>query len=199
MTEIWETVCGTGHRQIAQADMRWLHAEILRVLAKLEGDHGMTEVVSGMALGFDQQLAEMALVCNLRLHAVPPFPSQFAAWPEPQQNHWHELIMMAAEITPASVRDPDFANPRQVAAMLHARNDTMLKMSQAVIAAADLTKLKWKNDRVVGGTWSCVEKAKNKGMPIIWMDPRARTVKMPTQSGWERIFREQKERVNARQ
>jgi uncharacterized phage-like protein YoqJ len=193
VTEIWEIVCGTGHRQIAQADMRWLHDEILRVLAKLEGDHGLAEVVSGMALGFDQQLAEMALVCNLRLHAVPPFPSQFTAWPEPQQNHWHELIMMATEITPASPRDPDFTNQRQVAAMLHARNDTMLKMSKAVIAAADLTKLKWKNDRVVGGTWSCVEKAKNKGMPIIWMDPRARTVKRPTQSGWDRIFREKKE------
>jgi uncharacterized phage-like protein YoqJ len=197
VSEIWPTVCGTGHRQMTQADARWLHDEILRVLAKLEGDHGMTEVVSGMALGFDQQLAEMALVCNLRLHAVPPFPSQFVAWPEAQQNHWHELIMMAAEITPASPRDPDFANPRQVAAMLHGRNDTMLKMSQAVIAAADLTKLKWKGDRVVGGTWSCVEKAKNKGMPIIWMDPRARTVKIPTQSGWERIFREQKERFLA--
>jgi uncharacterized phage-like protein YoqJ len=196
VSETWATVCGTGHRQLAQADARWMHDEILRILAKLEDDHGLTEVVSGMALGFDQQLAELSLVCNLRLHAVPPFPGQFLAWSEPQQNHWHELIMMAHEITPASPKDPDFANPRQVAAFLHGRNDKMLDMSQAVIAAADLTKLKWRNDRVVGGTWSCVEKAKNKGMPIIWLDPKARTVKKPTRSGWERIFREKKEALH---
>lgn len=197
MTEIWPTVCGTGHRKMTQADARWLHDEILRILAKLEGDHGLTEVVSGMALGFDQQLAEMALVCNLRLHAVPPFPSQFAAWPEREQNHWHDLIMMATEITPASPRDPDFSNQRQIAAMLHGRNDTMLKMSQAVIAAADLTKLTWRNDRIVGGTWNCVDKAVKQSKPIIWMDPRARTVKKPTPEGWARIFREQKEKQNA--
>jgi uncharacterized phage-like protein YoqJ len=190
MSEVWPTACGTGHRQIAQADSRWLHDEILRVLTKLEEEHGLKEVVSGMALGFDQQLAELAIVSNLRLHAVPPFPGQFLAWSELQQNHWHDLIMMAKEITPASPRDPDFSNKRQIAAMLHARNDTMLKMSQVVIAGADLTKLTWRNGRVVGGTWSCIEKAKKKRMPIIWLDPRARTVKKPTQLGWDRIFQE---------
>jgi len=193
MGELWPTACGTGHRSIAAADFRWMDEELIRVLGKLEDEHGLKEVVSGMALCYDQRLAELAKFVGLRLHAVPPFPSQFAAWTDKQQVHWHEIMMVADEITPASHKDPDFANPRQVAALLHGRNDKMLDMSQVVIAGADLTKLKWKNGRVQGGTWSCVHKAVKRQMPIIWIDPKARTVKRPTQSGWERIFREHRE------
>lgn len=193
LPEMWSVACGTGHRSMTAADFGWVSDELLRVLTKLEERHGLETIVSGMALGYDQQLAEMAKFCGLRLHGVPPFPSQFEVWSPAQQDHWHEISAVADEWTPASMEDPDFQNPRQVAAFLHKRNDAMLKISQLVIACADLSKLKWNGNRVVGGTWSCVDKAVKRKMPIIWIDPKARTVKRPSLDGWRRIFRDSKE------
>jgi uncharacterized phage-like protein YoqJ len=195
LAEQWRIACGTGHRTLAARDLQWLADELLRVLGKLQDEHGLTEVISGMALTYDQHLAEITKFGGLRLHAMPPFPSQYAAWPEAQQNHWREIMAVADEITVVSPTDPDFDNKRQVASMLHKRNDAMLDAADIVIAGADLTKLKWNRaGYVVGGTWSCVDKAVRRRMPIIWIDPKARTTKKPTLDGWHRIFREQKEK-----
>lgn len=172
----------TAHRKLTRRQIQWLneHDVLMRVISKLQAEHGMEWAISGMALGGDQIWAELAKVCGARLHAVIPFTEQPAKWTEAQIARYEELLALADLITDAGKgRNP--RNPRQAAAMLHARNDAMLNISAGVVAVWDRTNTR-------GGTWSAVCKAVERELPIIWLDPRAETVKMPTQAAWARIL-----------
>lgn len=172
-------MAGTGPRRLPASQAKWVDEQLMRVLGRLQDEYGVKWIVSGMALEFDQRWAELAIVCGLQLHAMVPFPAQPDPWPEQAQARWQEILDLAAEITVVSRRNP--STPRMAAAMLHQRNDAMLKASQAVVACWDATKTK-------GGTWSAVNKAVQLRRPIIWIDPRAQTVKIPTHVAWARIL-----------
>lgn len=195
----WPIICGTGHRRIAPDDFRWVDGELTRVVGKLEDEYGLTELVSGMALGFDLRWAEIGLFSNLYVHAMVPFPGQADAWPIAEADYWHEVLRAVSQTTLVSDLDPEPGNHRQTAAMLHARNDAMLNYSKAVVACADATQLKFsKTGSVLGGTWSAVHKAVKRKQPIIWIDPKARTVKRPSIAAWNKFFQDRKEKARER-
>lgn len=181
MTTTWENVMVTGHRRMPLAQYRWMDDELLRVIDKLQTGHGMTTAVSGMALCVDMRYAELAKLSGARLHAVTPFPSQPDPWPAEEQDRYHELLRVADEITPVSRKDPD--SHRAAARMLHQRNDRMLSICRtgAVIAVWDPTKAK-------GGTWSAVNKAVQRRLPIIWLNVREQKTTIPTPAAWGRIL-----------
>lgn len=183
----WPTAMVTGHRVLSVADRQWMLPELERVMLQLIADRGVTTAVSGMALGPDTDWAELALLKELRLHAVIPFPNQCSPWKPEQQETWHSLIGSAAEVTEVSAAEP--VDKAEAGRMLHARNGAMLKISDVVVAVADRRKLvRLPSGYLRGGTWSCVEKASGAGLPVIWLDVANRRTSVPSIIGWRNIF-----------
>ena len=55
-------------------------------------------VRTGMAIGWDTWLAEVALEMNIELHAYVPFPNQHIKWPTESQNKYKEILDSATKI-----------------------------------------------------------------------------------------------------
>jgi len=183
-SDLWPVVCGTGHRKMPADQFRWMDEQLLRIIEKLQTDHGMEIGVSGMALCFDQRWAELVKFSGSRLHAMLPFSTQADVWPMAAQDHWHEILAVADEVIVVSPDEP--TSPRQAAAMLHARNRAMLDVSDIVVACWDPERGKGKKHK--GGTHGAVVEACRRKLPIIWLNPDARTVTMPTTAAWTRIL-----------
>ena len=82
-------------------------------------------------------------------------PEDVARWRELRERAAHEVVI---------------ANEYSVGA-LHARNDAMLSNCDLVVAV-------WDPSKTTGGTASAVQKAQGKGLPILHLDPVARTTVM---------------------
>lgn len=177
----YPAVSGTGHRRLTDSQVTWLHRHdvLPKALSWLADEFGTQWIVSGMALGFDQILAEQTLALGMKLHAVVPFPNQDLPWTENQQDHWRDLLDLAHQVTFASPTNP--TNRRQAAALLHKRNDVMFDASQAVIAC-------WDRNNTKGGTYSAIVKAVRRKTPILWIDPSARTIRPTRHSDWPEIL-----------
>jgi DNA recombination-mediator protein A len=173
----WEVAAATGHRKLTKVQHRWVTPELARVADKLRTGHGCTTAVSGMALLVDQEWADVALDAGLDLWAVVPFPAQPDTWPEADRDRWHELLKRAHRVSVVSEEDP--VDNRQAAKMLLRRNDKMLVVCDVVVAV-------WDPSRTQGGTYSAVDKAVRRGLPVIWLNPAAETVKVPTAEQWRR-------------
>lgn len=183
VNQTWPTVMVAGHRKLTRDAQHWTDQELERVLIKLVAERGMATAVSGMALGVDQSWAELALLNELRLHAVKPFPGQNAKWNADQRCEWQQLLDAADEVSCVSLEDPE--NPRDAARMLHQRNEFMIDLSDAAVAVADTKKLTFDHKgRVQGGTWSVVEKLVKAKKPIVHVDPGTRLVRVPTPRAW---------------
>lgn len=186
-TPQWPVACATGHRALPAEQYRWVEAELFRVADKLKREHGCGTAVSGMALGADQLWAEQALFAELRLHAVLPFPGQAGRWPAEARDRWQQLLDAAAVTSVVSPTDPQ--DKVEAAKMLHQRNDKMLVISDVVVAVADRGVLvRDGQGRIRGGTWSAVDKAVKRELPIIWLDPAWQRVTLPTPQAWQRIL-----------
>jgi hypothetical protein len=179
-------VSATGHRELAEGDRVWARSELARVAAKLRDGWDCNTGISGMARTVDQDWAAVVVDAGLRLCAMIPFPGQADRWPSPDQARWRELLRLADRVVPVSGDDP--VGGRAATGMLHARNDTMLENSDAVVAVADPRRLSFRRHRVVGGTWSAVDKAVRRGLPVIWVNPAGRTVTVPSVSRWAEIM-----------
>lgn len=168
----WQTVAFTGHRRVP-GDRTWLRITLRRSVRALTGPRFGTEFFcSGMATGSDLDWAEAVLGEGQRLWAHVPFPEQAEAWPEYERRRRLLLLAEASQVTTygelGDTRDP--ARRRHLATkLLHQRNDGMLAVSGALVAAmrAGTTR---------GGTISAYRKAVGRGMPIIHIDPFAQTI-----------------------
>jgi len=159
---VWPTVMVTGHRpQHLSPDVRpWVRAELQRLALKLRDAHGMTTGVSGMAIGADLWWADAVVRAGVPLWAHVPFPQQPERWPAKDRAEWQRLLGLAVKTT---TYGPDFD-----VKLLHARNDGMLQ-------AADLAVAVHLPAKRLGGTASAVRKATALGLPIIHVNPTART------------------------
>lgn len=159
----WPAVSATGHRpqHLAPAAREWVRGEMGRIAAKLRDHHGMTVGISGMALGADMWWAACLVDAGVDLWAHVPFPQQADPWRPADRDEWNRLLRVAKKLT-------TYGGYYDVKT-LHARNDGMLKASAAVVAVHDPAKTS-------GGTASAVRKATAAGLPIIHVDPAARTV-----------------------
>lgn len=112
-------------------------------------------VLTGMALGFDQWVAEICIEEEIPFCACIPFEGQEKKWPKRSQERYHELLAKAR--VQVVVSEGGY-HPGK----LHARNHFMVDNSDVLIAA-------WNGD-TEGGTFRCVEYANKVGREVIRLE-----------------------------
>ena len=149
----------TGHRpqHLTSADRSWFRSELRRVIAKLQP----REFLSGMALGVDQDAAEIALELGLPLVAMVPFPAQDSRWQAADRAHYRSLLARAARVVLVSDVDP--STRWEAAAMLDQRNKEMVRRSAVVLAC-------W-TGKTSGGTWNALQDTKRMGLVLVTIRP----------------------------
>lgn len=132
----------------------------LRLWIQARAEHYIRElrplyVISGMAIGFDQDLAEVCVRIKQPFIAAVPFVGQEKKWSWPTQRRYHQLLKLACEVIVTSPggysRD----------AML-IRNMFMVDHSNAMLAAFDGT---------AGGTSHTVHYAHRVNCDVIRINP----------------------------
>lgn len=147
-------VAGTGHRPPRlklgyDSESRHLLREFAREqLRSIEP----TEVVSGMAQGWDQALAEAALELNIPFVAAVPFKGQEKKWPTEAQKIFRGILERAVLVQ--VVCDGSYAPWKFVR-----RDHWMADRCDGLLAL-------WDGGRS-GGTWGTVDYAMKKGKQVV--------------------------------
>jgi uncharacterized phage-like protein YoqJ len=151
-------IAGTGHRppkiggyQLPNPIYNYICLETEKILLELKPD----QVISGMALGYDQWLAHIAYKLEIEFIACIPFIGQEKAWPQTSQKTYHALLNKAAKQVIVS-------EGGYTAAKMQIRNQYMCDRCDVLIAV-------W--DGSPGGTGNCVKYAQNIDKKIIFIDP----------------------------
>ena len=114
------------------------------------------EVISGMALGFDQLAARVAIRMGIPVRAAVPFEGFDARWPRQSRAQLERLLRACSRVVVVTTetRAPTETHSfHQAAQMLHARNRYMVDQSTHLVAL-------W--DGSPGGTASCLKYADGK-------------------------------------
>jgi len=114
-----------------------------------------TKVLTGMALGVDQWVAELCIELQIPFVAVIPFPGQEKAWPRRAQRRYHTLLAQAVDRVIVS---PGPYAPEK----MHLRNEWLVEHADELLSV-------W--DGSPGGTSSCRAYALKEGCPITDIDP----------------------------
>lgn len=167
MDNRFEVAMITGHRpqHLSAAEQAWSQLAIAKTVNNLRQNYGTEIVVSGLALGADTWWALAGLSAGLKLDSYIPFKDQPKKWPAADQALWRQLVQHSWRKT--VVGGQEFS-----VAMLHARNDAMLKTT---LASNGLVVALFLGDKTSGGTFSAVDKAKKKGLPLLILDPAKET------------------------
>lgn len=150
---------GTGHRPNKLGGYSGAAHLKLVSLAKdylsRERDN-VTEVISGMALGWDQALAEACCELGVPWTAAVPCLNQEKMWPPESKEKYNRLLWGARRVV--NVTNREYAWD-----CMQLRNEWMVKNCDAVLAL-------W--DGSPGGTGNCLRYAREQGKEIInlWPD-----------------------------
>lgn len=145
---------GTGHRPdklggyIPEARQRLIDT----ALASL--DEECTQVITGMALGWDMALAHAARMKGIPYIAAVPFKGQERIWLKVSQDDYHNLLKAAADVV--YVCEEGYAPWK-----MQVRNEWMVNHCDKVLALWNGTS---------GGTGNCIKYAEKVGKPIknVW-------------------------------
>ncbi len=107
-------------------------------------------VISGMALGWDQRVAEASLLASIPFVAAVPFYGQESKWPARAQSVYREIIAQAIEV---KIVSPGGYAPEK----MQLRNRWMVDGADRMLAL-------WNGGD--GGTANCVRYAEIKQKPI---------------------------------
>ncbi len=107
-------------------------------------------VISGMALGWDQYVAEAALSVGALLVAAVPFAGQETKWPTHAQQHYRELLARCVRVV--VVCEGGYAPQK-----MQVRNEWMVNKSDRMLAM-------WNGS--LGGTANCIKYAEQMRRPI---------------------------------
>lgn len=144
-------VSGTGHRpnKLGGYDTRTYKRLVDLATATLKLIKP-TRVISGMALGWDQALAEAAINLGIPVTAAIPFEGQASQWPKSSQAKYASLLKQcdSSEV----VCEGGYA-----ASKMQVRNEWMVDRSDLVLALWDGSH---------GGTGNCIEYASSVNKPI---------------------------------
>jgi uncharacterized phage-like protein YoqJ len=145
-------ICGTGHRP---KKLGGYGADVERRLIAYAGtaldSYKPDMVISGMALGWDQALAETALLMGIPYTAAIPFVGQGDDWPKLSKARYIELVDKADRVI--TVCDVGYASWK-----MQKRNEWMVDHSDMVLAL-------WNGSE--GGTANCVAYAEKVGKPVV--------------------------------
>lgn len=152
-------ICATGHRP--QKLPGGFSPSTFNLLVKtagewLDANPRVSEVISGMALGWDQAIAQAALDRMIPVHAFIPFPGQADGWPMESHVRYQKLLRQCASHRTIS-RGPYHPGMMQI------RNEAMVDASGLVVALWDGSS---------GGTGNCVKYAEScmKEIVNLWED-----------------------------
>ncbi len=151
-------VAGTGHRpdKLGGYDhynpiRSWIREEIKVAFEFLKP----TRVISGMALGFDQDLATVCIEMAIPFTAAIPFVGQEDAWPAHSRKYFDWLLERADEAV--------IVSPGEYSAFkMQVRNEWMVNRCDWLVACWDGSN---------GGTGNCVDYAIKVGRKMWMIDP----------------------------
>ena len=150
-------VAGTGHRLselvgiFERGGREALHHNLTALAEAYLVSTQPSEVISGMAVGWDMALAEAAENLAIPLLAAIPCLGQDVLWDDDQRERWRSLCSRAKEVVYVSERSYD-------STCMKRRNEWMVNRADRVVALWD--------GRRRGGTWSCVAYANKKKVPV---------------------------------
>lgn len=156
-------LAGTGHRpdklpnritgyDLSNPTYRYIRKELIKIIKELEPE----KIISGMALGFDQLLAQVSIDLHIPLIAAVPFVGQESIWPLHSKDIYKQLIEKAAEVMIVSQGG---YSPSK----MQIRNKWMVDQANAIVACFDGSR---------GGTANCVEYANSVKKQIIYINPQ---------------------------
>lgn len=148
MEEIETIIAGTGHRP-QKLGNEWegkgpISEFIIEQVQKIIDEKKPARIISGMALGFDTILAELAIKNNIPLTAAIPFEGQESRWNEKAKKKYFEILNNPLT-TKKYVCEPGYAPYK-----MQKRNQWMVDECTVLIAVWDGTE---------GGTGNCVKYA----------------------------------------
>lgn len=111
------------------------------------------EMITGMALGWDQAVAQACVDLDIPYIAAVPFAGQDSLWPRDSRARYDRLIAWASNVEIVTER---YEMP--VARALQVRNEWMVDRCQIVLALWNGT---------FGGTHNCIKYAKKHHRPIV--------------------------------
>jgi len=120
-------------------------------------DLNVTKILSGMALGIDQLVAEIAIEMNIPYIAAIPFVGQETAWPKQSQEYYQELLNQASEIVVV-------CKGVYAAYKMQIRNQYLVDNSDVLIAIFNTSETS-------GGTYNCIQYAEKQNKQIIKINP----------------------------
>lgn len=137
-------VSGTGHRPNKLGGYNnEAYLKLVRVAEDWIREHKPTKIISGMAQGWDQALAQAAFTCGVPFVAAVPFKGQESMWTEKSQKYYRGLLSLAESVEYVC---EDGYSPYK----MQKRNEWMVNNSDKVLAMWDGTQ---------GGTHNCVKYA----------------------------------------
>lgn len=149
----------TGHRpnKLWGYNLNETHYQnVAKALENLTNQLDARGIITGMALGFDQLCAQVAIRNkNVRSIAAIPCEGQERTWPQQSQNLYHDLLSKMDD--KALVSSGSYAPEK-----MHRRN-------QWIVDHADVMVALW--DGTPGGTGHCVHSAEIANKPIFRLDP----------------------------
>ena len=139
---------GTGHRELLHP-IEMVEAGVRRYLSEVRP----TEVITGMAIGFDQLVADVCAQLGVPFIAAVPFEGQESIWPTHAKVRFYNLLLKAKEVVVVSPG-------RYEAWKMLQRNCWIVDHSNTLLAYME-------PGTIAGGTFHCWNYAKTKNVPIV--------------------------------
>lgn len=119
------TIGATGHRTITH-DVEKVREELKNIFLVEKP----SQVISGMALGYDTVFVEVAMELGIPFIAAVPFAEQASVWPEKERQHYLDLLSKAKDI----YIHPETKVGNKVYAGYFGRNRWIVEHSQLLVA-----------------------------------------------------------------
>lgn len=149
-------IAGTGHRPSAIGGFDLPNPTYIHVCTKIEKnllELKPDKVLSGMALGYDQWIANIAIKLKIPVIAVIPFIGQEKAWPKESQIIYNKLLDKCED--KLIICDGGYA-----AYKMQIRNEKMCDLCDILLACYI--------DNSKGGTYNCIQYAKKINKHIVY-------------------------------
>ena len=141
-----KTMAVTGHRPNKLGGYgEAAHNQRLRLATAAVRHYAPQQVITGMALGWDQAIAQACVDLKVPFLAYVPFEGQESAWPSDSQRYYHELLRKAAEVK-------FICGPGYAAWKMQKRNEAMVDECNRLVALWDGSS---------GGTANCIAYARS--------------------------------------
>lgn len=112
------------------------------------------EVISGMALGWDQAVAAACVALDIPFTAAVPFEGQDSLWPAESRARYRRLLACAKHV---EIVTPGEVMGRAADRAMQVRNEWMVDRAHRMVALWDGS---W------GGTFNCIAYARQRDVPI---------------------------------